>query len=290
MHVFLHFWLSNNETACLPLFTHYFKECVMKFNFTTFMISILFFSCTAPESMQSITRLAPINGSGKWVDGQELHSFENDSLRVVVVADYQNLQKLAFVVSILNKSNTEKIYSSNDFQLYPVNFRKRNKYNYTYAKIEDTLNADDPEMQIIQEQYKMTRAISSIQNNATWSLLHATLHLATDIMDLVSPSKSTQKNEPNHAENMNRYDNTIFENAILSNTINYMSSEDAIAVLKEKAFRKNSVAPGAAYGGTIYFPKMNYARKLALRMKFGNQVLLFQFQQKIFINGESIDN
>jgi hypothetical protein len=284
MHNHLPAQLSLNITLSLNCSI---KMMNMKINFTLMLICLLSHGCSTPSS---ITRLSPINGSGKWKDGQELHTFENDSLRIVIVADDLNQQKLGFVVSILNKSKTEQLYSSDNFQLYPVHFRKRNKYNYTYAQIEDTLNADDPEQIIIQEQYKMNRAVANMQNNATWSLLHSTLHLATDILVAATPTNTTTNKQQINDNHVNRYDNQLFESGIYRNAIEYMSSEDAIAILKTKAFRKNTVDPGAVYGGTVQFARMNYAQKIALRIKLNGQVLVFQFQQKIYINEESIDN
>lgn len=262
----------------------------MKYIFTLLLFVLLTAACSTP---QSIIRLTPINGSGKWVDGQELHTFENDSLRIVVVSDFENQQKLAFVVTILNKSQTDKLFSPAHFQVYPLNFRKRNKYNYVYAQIEDTLNADDPEQMILQEQYRMASVVANMQNNATWSLLHATVHLATDILTVAKPSSANVKNaneQNSTSSHENRYENNLFENGQFRNAFQYMSSENAITVLKAKAFRKNTVSPGSAYGGTIQFPRMNYTEKLALRIKIANRVIIFQFQQKIYIQGESVDN
>jgi hypothetical protein len=129
-----------------------------------YLLSIFWLaSCATP---QTVLRLKPMNSSGYFVNGVEIQSQENEKMKVVVYPNYDKLDKVSFTVSVLNKLDTLKTFSSNMFSLYPLTYEQMDADgNYNNLKT-DTLFAEDPEEQILQNDIAKARAIASEKNVA----------------------------------------------------------------------------------------------------------------------------
>lgn len=263
--------LTNECGQLLKCFCHCQKQKYMiKYVYLAFAIFWLA-SCATP---QAVVRLKPLQSSNYFVNGSEVLSQENENMKVVVYPNYDKMDKISFAISVFNKTDTLKTFGSEMFSIYPLGFEQMNEYgNYNKISI-DTIWADDPEEQILQNEMAKSRAVASERNVAAGFLAIALTAAVVTVIE-----KPIQNNKLNN--NNNQCYNT--------NNFNYYPSDyqgqkfafvdQAIDHLKQNSFRKNTVPTGQATGGSIFFKHIEFANSIMLRIKFEDNVFLFPFAQ-----------
>lgn len=232
---------------------------------------LMYTSCATPYS---VIRLQPMQGSGYFVNGVEVLTKENENMKVVVYPNYDKADKLSFTVSVLNKTDTLKTFSSDMFSIYPLTYQQLDE-NGNYDKINtDTILADDPEAEILQNDIAKARSIANEKNVAAGILAVALVGTIDYIAN--QPNQNNKVNNNNQVTNINHFNYypTNYQGQQFSN------AEQAIDYLKQKSFRKNTTPIGQANGGTIFFNKIEFAPTIMLRVKFEDNVFLFPFEQK----------
>ncbi len=234
------------------------------------LITFLFASCA---SRRNVFRLQPMQGSGYFVNGVEVLTKENEKMKVVVYPNYDKVDKVSFTVSVLNKTDTLKTFSSKMFSIYPLSYEQMDENGY-YSKISiDTIDADDPEKEILQNDIAKARSIANEKNVAAGILA------LVGTIDYIANQSTNQNNKVNNNQqvtNINHFNYypTNYQGQQFSN------AEQAIDYLKQKSFRKNTTPTGQANGGTIFFKQIEFAPTIMLRVKFEDNVFLFPFEQK----------
>ena len=219
-------------------------------------------SCASPLPISKLTPVNPENSY--WINGMEITRQTIDSVDVELGFIRREGPLYVFDVAITNRRTTPLLVNPSEFI-----------YFSTSAK-GDTLShilAENPEHRILSEELRLAQLEADSKNNATSSLISATVELASNIAmaaDADSENEEDYTYEANHLEEAYR--------------INYETNQaiDQRSYWETSSLRKTTLFPEHYIQGQVFFKWTQNADQIWVLLPVENIEFEFMYRQHLY--------
>lgn len=235
------------------------------------ILSFLFLvSCVAPRP---VSRLTPHADKGHYKLGREYITLHNDNIYVIAAFDENREEDLVFDVIIMNRSDRT-------LEVDPANFYALVLENPSAdSSVQPPLQAGDPEKVIMSIDRARAVEYAEKKTNAIWGVLEATAGVVSTAAAVTSGAEAGDVAREAFSTMESVGYHVLVEEEIEDRI--HLINDDKL-YWKNDVLRKNTLKPGTAVEGFVYFPRSVDAEYFMMCYPVGDQLFQFVYRQGLY--------
>ena len=227
-------------------------------------------SCVAPRP---VSRLTPHAGEGYFQLGREFITLHNDGVYVIAAFEENRDEDLVFDVIVMNKS--DRTIEVDPERFYAL----RLKEPAADSSHHPPLAAIHPENVLLNIDRSRAVEYAEKRTNVIWGVLEATAGVVSTVSAVASDAGPAHVAE----EAAYTFETMGFHLARDAEIRDHMRLiNDDKLYWKNDVLRKNTLAPGTAVEGFVYFPRDTDASWYMMCYPMGDQLFQFVYRQRLY--------